>query len=89
MNGLRLGDIFSTDTDEIVLIMEGQIVTGSPFIFVMRDDGRKKFLASDDLRKRLCNIRDFDVVNNKSDVLVSRFLQTLKMQNGLADICVR
>ena len=89
MNGLRLGDIFCTDTDEIVLIMEGQIVTGNPLIFVMTDDGRKKFLASSFLRKRLCNIRDFDVLHKKSDVLASRFLQTLKMQNGLGDICVK
>ncbi len=86
MNGLRLGDVFCTDTDEIVLIMDGQIVTGSPLIFVMTDDGRKKFLASSYLRKRLCNIRDFDVSHNKSEVLVSRFLQTLKMQNELPDI---
>ena len=86
MSGLRLGDIFSTDTDEIVLIMEGQIVTGSRVIFVMTDDGRKKFLATNFLRKRLCNIRDFDVSRNKPKVLASRFLQTLKTQNGLADI---
>jgi hypothetical protein len=86
MNGLKLGDIFCTDTDEIVLIMEGQIVTGSRVIFVMTDDGRKKFLATNILRKRLGNIRDFDVSHQKPEVLVSRFLQTLKMQNGLADI---
>ena len=58
MKGLRLGDIFHTETDEVVLIMEGQIVTGSSLIFVMTDDGRKKFLAADFFRKRLCNIRD-------------------------------
>jgi hypothetical protein len=86
MHGLKLGDIFCTNTDEIVLIMEGQIVTGSHVIFVMTDDGRKKFLATNFLRKRLCNIRDFDVSHHKPEVLASRFLQTLKMQNGLADI---
>ena len=86
MNGLKLGDIFCTDTDEVVLIMEGQIVTGSPLIFVMTDDGRKKFLAANFLRKRLGNIRDFDLSRRKSEVLVSRFLQTLKTQNALPDI---
>ena len=86
MKGLQLGDIFHTETDEVVLIMEGQIVTGSPLIFVMTDDGKKKFLASSFLRKRLCNIREFDLLHNKPDVLVSRWLQTLKMQNGFADI---
>jgi len=86
MNGLRLGDVFCTDTDEIVLIMEGQILTGSTLVLVMTDDGKKKFLASSFLRKRLCNIREFDLLHNKPDVLVSRWLQTLKMQNGFADI---
>jgi hypothetical protein len=86
MNGLKLGDIFCTDTDEVVLIMEGQIVTGSPLIFVMTDDVRKKFLAANFLRKRLANIRDFDLSRRKSEVLVSRFLQTLKTQNALPDI---
>ena len=33
MKGLQLGDIFHTETDEVVLIMEGQIVTGSSFDF--------------------------------------------------------
>lgn len=78
MNVVNGGDIFKTDTGEILLVCRGQNLVGRSQVFVMLESGRRRFFHVAELHKKICNVADFDILNQEPDETVGRFLQLVR-----------
>jgi hypothetical protein len=78
MNTVKGGDIFKTDTGEILLICRGQNLVGRSQVFVMLETGRRRFFHISELQKKICNVADFDILSEENDETVGRFLQLVR-----------
>jgi hypothetical protein len=78
MSALNGGDIFRTDTGEILLVCRGQNLVGRSQVFVMLESGKRRFLDVAELNKKICNVADFEILNQEPDETVGRFLQLVR-----------
>jgi hypothetical protein len=78
MRAIHAGDIYRTEEGEVVLICQGQNVVGRLQLFVMLENGRRRFYPLANMQEWICNVKDFDALREEPDATVARFLQLVR-----------